>query len=403
MGSEIDTINKCSHQLFERVSTILEQAKVNVVFAVNQNTVFANWLIGREIVLEIQKGEKRAEYGQKILETLSSKLQERFGNGFSVANLKNFRQFYLTFPDRIDINRYPAGSDLLYPYQFEQKRYPMGSELIQTEKRHPVGDESSDVQLSPSAREIKAAFSPRLSWSHYRALMRVKDPNERDFYEKEASECGWDKRDLERQILSQYYKRILSSQNPQAMIEAGRRELTQKGSPIDTLKNPYVLEFLNLPDLPVLHETHLESAIITQLQSFLLELGKGFAFVGRQKRLQFEDKDLFVDLVFYNCILKCYLLIDLKTGELTHADVGQMDGYVRLFDDQYAIEGDNPTIGLILCTEKNEAVAKYSVLNDRKQIFASKYMLYLPSEEMLANEIMRERRLIENVREDGDE
>lgn len=227
--------------------------------------------------------------------------------------------------------------------------------------------------------------------------MRVKDLRAREFYEKEAVECGWDKRDLERQIQSQYYERILSSQDQQAMIEAGRRELKPTGPLIDTLKNPYVLEFLNLPDVPVLHESHLETAIITQLQSFLLELGKGFAFVGRQKRLQFEDKDLYIDLVFYNCILKCYLLIDLKTGALTHADVGQMDGYVRLFDDQYTVEGDNPTIGLILCTEKNEAVAKYSVLNDRKQIFASKYMLYLPSEEMPAAEVMRERRLIESL------
>jgi predicted nuclease of restriction endonuclease-like (RecB) superfamily len=383
MGSEIDTINKSSHQLFERVSTILEQAKLNVVCSVNHNTVLANWLIGREIVLELQKGEDRAGYGTQLLDNLSKELNEAYGSGYSVTNLKYFRIFYQAFSDRIT----------------ESNRHPVGDQSYITGKRHPLGDESSEVLCSPSSREIKTAFSPRLSWSHYRALMRVKDQKERDFYEKEASECGWDKRDLERQILSQYYKRILSSQNPQAMIEAGRRELTQKGSPIDTLKNPYVLEFLNLPDMPVLHETHLESAIITQLQSFLLELGKGFAFVGRQKRLQFEDKDLFVDLVFYNCILKCYLLIDLKTGELTHADVGQMDGYVRLFDDQYAIEGDNPTIGLILCTEKNEAVAKYSVLNDRKQIFASKYMTCLPTEEQLVNEIKREMRLIENVRE----
>jgi predicted nuclease of restriction endonuclease-like (RecB) superfamily len=386
MSSEIRKMDESSNQLFKRVSLILEQAKANVVYSVNHNTVWANWLIGREIVLELQKGEERAEYGAQLLENLSSQLKKRFGSGFSVANLKNFRQFYLTFPDWIDQIRYPAGSELPDTPQVEQKSYP-------------AGGESSHTKLAPAAREIQAAFSPRLSWSHYRALMRVKDPQAREFYEKEAAECGWDKRDLERQIQSQYYERILSSQDQQAMIEAGRRELKPAGPLIDTLKNPYVLEFLNLPDLPVLHESHLESAIITQLQSFLLELGKGFAFVGRQKRLQFEDKDLYVDLVFYNCIVKCYLLIDLKSGELTHADVGQMDGYVRLFDDQYTVEGDNPTIGLILCTEKNEAVAKYSVLNDRKQIFASKYMLYLPTEEMLAAEIMRERRLIENLRE----
>ena len=164
---------------------------------------------------------------------------------------------------------------------------------------------------------------------------------------------------------------------------------------IESLKNPYILEFLGLPDTTTLHETQLESAIITHLQAFLLELGKGFAFVARQKRLRFEETDLYVDLVFYNCILKCYLLIDLKMGELSHQDVGQMDGYVRLFDDLFTVDDDNPTIGLILCTEKNEAVAKYSVLRDRRQIFASRYMLYLPTEEELTRELTRERRLIE--------
>jgi predicted nuclease of restriction endonuclease-like (RecB) superfamily len=314
-------------------------------------------------------------------------LNNKYGSGYSVTNLKYFRTFYQVYAERIT---YPNG-------------HPEGDELAKSGKGHPVGDESAEATfLSPLVREIQSGFSPRLSWSHYRALMRVKDKKAREFYEKEAAESGWDKRDLERQIQSQYYERILSSQNPQALIEAGRRQLKGRGHLIDTLKNPYVLEFLNLPELPVLYESHIESAIISQLQSFLLELGKGFAFVGRQKRLQFEDKDLYIDLVFYNCILKCYLLIDLKTGELTHQDVGQMDGYVRLFDDQYTVEGDNPTIGLILCTEKNEAVAKYSVLSDRKQIFASKYMLYMPSEEVLAAEIMRERRLIENCQENID-
>lgn len=387
MSSEIKKMGDSQNMLFERVSLILEQAKTNVVYSVNHNTVLANWLIGREIVLELQKGEDRAQYGAQLVEKLSSQLKHRFGSGFSVANLKNFRQFYLTYPDRIDPIGYPLGSQLPEAGNHAQKGYP-------------AGDQSSKNTPALQASESQTAFSPRLSWSHYRALMRVKDPKGRAFYENESAECGWDKRDLERQIQSQYYERILSSQNRQAMIEAGRQEITPTEALIDTLKNPYVLEFLNLPDVPLLHESHLETAIITQLQSFLLELGKGFAFVGRQKRLQFEDKDLYVDLVFYNCILKCYLLIDLKTGELTHADVGQMDGYVRLFDDQYTVESDNPTIGLILCSEKNEAVAKYSVLNDRRQIFASKYMLYLPSEEVLVAEVMRERRLIENFAED---
>ena len=225
--------------------------------------------------------------------------------------------------------------------------------------------------------------------------MRVVKPDARDFYEREAVECCLDKRSLERQSHSQYYERMLASQNPQQMIESARREIVPRVEGIESLKNPYVLEFLGLPEVSTLHEKQLESAIITCLQAFLLELGKGFAFVARQKRMHFEDTDLYVDLVFYNCILKCYLLIDLKIGEISHKDVGQMDGYVRMFDDMYTAPDDNPTIGLILCAEKNDAVAKYSVLNDRKQIFASKYMLYLPTEKELALELERERRLIE--------
>ncbi|EPP5680297.1 PDDEXK nuclease domain-containing protein [Vibrio cholerae] len=327
MSSELSTLEQQLSPLFERVVSILEQVRSNVVRSVNHNTVLANWLIGREIVLQLQQGQQRAEYGKQVIEALSARLNRNYGKG----------------------------------------------------------------------------FSPKLSWSHYRALMKVKDAQARDFYEQEAAESGWDKRDLERQINSQYYQRILASQNPNALIAQGRKQITSTTPAIEVLKNPYVLEFLGLPELPQLHESHLESAIMTQLQVFLLELGQGFAFVARQKRLQFEDKDLFVDLVFYHCILKCYVLIDLKMTELTHADVGQMDGYIRLFDDQYTSEGDNPTIGLILCAEKNEAVAKYSVLNDRKQIFASKYMLHLPTEQQLQQEIQRELKLIENLQGEHDE
>lgn len=353
--------------LLDRVVLILEQARANVVRAVNSNMVTAYWLIGREIVLELQGGDERAEYGKQVIEKLSTQLTQKYGQGFSVANMKNFRQFYSTYSDRL-----------------EKKSYPLGSELNTTPgKSYPMGS------------EFKNGFSSQLSWSHYRALMRVAKPDARDFYERETIECCWDKRSLERQIHSQYYERMLASQNPQQMIESARREIVPRTEGIETLKNPYVLEFLGLPEVSSLHEMQLESAIITHLQNFLLELGKGFAFVARQKRMRFEDTDLYVDLVFYNCILKCYLLIDLKIGEISHKDVGQMDGYVRMFDAQYIATDDNPTIGLILCAEKNEAVAKYSVLNDRKQIFASKYMLYLPTEKELALELERERRLIE--------
>ncbi|MBF0121238.1 MAG: DUF1016 family protein [Desulfobacterales bacterium] len=339
--------------LFDRVAAILDQARDSVVRAVNQPMVIAYWLIGREIVQELQGGADRADYGKQIIENLSKQLTKKYGQGFSVTNLKYFRTFYLIYSDRVS-----------------SKSHPSGDEFIQ-------------------------GFSSRLSWSHYRALMRVEKPDARHFYENEAIACGWDKRTLERQIHSFYYERMLKSQNPQKMLQSARQEVILCQPAIESLKDPYVLEFLGLPDVANLHEIQLESAIITHLQSFLLELGKGFAFVARQKRMRFEDTDLYVDLVFYNCIIKCYLLIDLKIGKLSHQDVGQMDGYVRMFDDLYTASDDNPTIGLILCTEKNEAVAKYSVLKDRKQIFASKYMLYLPTEEELTIELQRERHQIE--------
>ena len=225
--------------------------------------------------------------------------------------------------------------------------------------------------------------------------MRVENVDARDFYERETIAGAWDKRTLERQIQSFYYERVLKSRKPAKMLSEGRNLPVPAAPAADELKNPYVLEFLGLPDAAAFHESHLERAIITHLQRFLLELGSGFAFVARQKHLHVEEQDRYIDLVFYHCRLKFYLLIDLKVGELTHADVGQMDGYVRMYDGLYVAPDDNPTIGLILCTEKSETVARYSVLNDRKQIFASKYMLCLPTEERLRQEIEKERKLIE--------
>lgn len=260
------------------------------------------------------------------------------------------------------------------------------------QKSRPTGDESPQ------------GFSPQLTWSHYRALMRVENLGARDFYEREAVAGGWDKRTLERQIQSFYHERLLKSTKPEKMLAEGRKLQIPGSTPIEALKHPYVLEFLGLPDVAEFHESDLERAIITHLQRFLLELGSGFAFVARQKHIRIEEQDRYIDLVFYHCRLKFYLLIDLKVGELTHADVGQMDGYVRMYDDLFVAPDDNPTIGLILCTEKNETVARYSVLSDRKQIFASKYMLCLPTEEQLRLEIEKERRLIEAALEDsGDE
>lgn len=333
--------------LLERVVSILEQAKTSVVRAVNNNMVIAYWSIGREIVQELQAGKTKAKYGEAIINELAQQLTVRYGQGFSATSLKYFRTFYQAYANRI-----PA-------------------------KGHPMGD------------LFEGGFHPNLTWSHYRALMRIEKDKARQFYEEEAVTCGWTKRELERQIHSFYYERLLASKDKKGMLQAERSIKRQELLPEDILKSPTVLEFLNLPDVAPLHESELEQAIIDNLQSFLLELGKGFAFVARQQRLRFDDEDFYVDLVFYNYLLKCFILIDLKIGKLSHQDIGQMDGYIRMYEDLYQVKDNNPTIGLILCAKKNETIAKYSVLKESKQLFASKYMLYLPTEEELALELKR--------------
>lgn len=350
-----------TNDLFDRVVSILEQARANVVRAVNTNMTVAYWLIGREIVQELQKGQERAEYGKRILEILSERLMKHYGEGYSVTSLKYFRTFYLT-----------------YAHRRPEILYPAGRELVANQKGRPMGDQ----------------FHPNLSWSHYRALMRVENKNARDFYETESVGCGWDKRTLERQISTLFYERLLKSRDKSAMLQ----ETVSKAriQAVDILKDPCILEFLNLPDTPKLHESELEEALIGNLRKFLLELGKGFSFVARQKHIRIGNKDFYVDLVFYNYLLKCFLLIDLKVGDLTHQDIGQMDGYVRLFEEQCKAPDDNPTIGLILCSDKDDAVAHYSVLREDKKLFASRYKLVLPDEDELRQEIERERRLIDS-------
>ncbi len=366
-----------SNRLFDRVVSILDHARSNVVRSVNSNMVVAYWRIGCEIVREIQGGKERAEYGKQIVKALSAKLTQRYGEGFSTTNLWYFRQFYLAFADRSpEILHKPCG------------------EFNPAEKLHKPCGVLDDMNFAVENGSLIKGFSSQLSWSHYRTLTKVEHKNERLFYEIEAEKEGWSIPVLERQIHSFLFARLLKSRNKEGVMDLIREGQTVV-TPADAIKAPYVLDFLGLPDSPKLHESKLEETIIENLQSFLLELGKGFAFVARQKRLQYEDEFFYVDMVFYNCILKCYLLIDLKIGKLTHQDVGQMDSYVRMFDNIFIAEDDNPTIGLILCAEKNETVAKYSVLKDSEQLFASKYMLFLPTEEELQREIERERRLIE--------
>ncbi len=367
--------------LLDRVVAILEGARANVVRSINSQMVIAYWLIGREIVEEEQQGEKRAEYGKQLIEELSRKLTERYRKGFSIANLKNIRQFYLTFQDRTPEISYPMGSQL----EWLEKLHPMGGELLYS-KSYPLGSESIS--------QIKG-FRPDLGWSHYRALMRVENKNARLFYETEAARNGWNKRQLERQIHSFYYERLLKSRDKAGMIElANQGEAAQQ--PVDVIKDPYVLEFLDLPESPWLVESELETALLSRLQEFLLELGGGFAFIGRQKRLTLDGDHFYPDLIFYHIQLKCYVVIDLKVTKLTHGDLGQMQMYVNYYDREIRTQGENPTVGLILCAEKNDAVVRYVLGEGNQQIFASRYKLQLPSEEELQRELQRERRLIEN-------
>ena len=385
MKKKLKELAKPEDSLFDRVVTILEQARTNVIRTVNSEMVLAYWHIGREIVQELQKGKNRAEYGKQIIKELSVKLNKKYGKGFSSTNLWYFRQFYVVYS-----NRRP------------KIRHKACGELISMEKLHKPCGVLDDLSLAVEKSEALQGFSPLLSWSHYRTLSKVEHKNERLFYEIEAEKEGWSVPVLERQIHSFLFARLLKSKDKNGVLKLATEGQAVK-NPADIIKEPYILDFLGLPDSKQIHESKLESAIIDNIQSFLLELGKGFAFVARQKRLQYEDEFFYVDLVFYNCILKCYLLIDLKIGKLAHQDVGQIDSYVRMFDDLFITKDDNPTIGLILCSEKNESIARYSVLNNSKQLFASKYMLYLPTEEELERELERERRSIEERQQTEDE
>ncbi len=358
------------HEFYQSVAEVLRTARSNAYQAVNFTMVEAYWNIGRMIVEEEQHGKERAEYGQNLLMNLAVRLTEEFGNGYSERNLRNFRQFYLSFPIR---------------------------NAVRSES--PEGQRSKFPPDNPES--ILYALRRELRWTHYRLLMRVEKPAARTWYMNEATGQNWSTRALERQINSLYYERLLMSRD-KASVEAEAKAKTASLAPThqDFIKDPYVLEFLGIPDAHLFRESELEQAIIGKLQAFMLELGRGFAFVARQKRISTETMDFYIDLVFYNYLLKCFVLIDLKTGKLTHQDIGQMDMYVRLYEDKYKSPDDNPTIGIILCTARDETVVKYSVLKESKQLFASKYKLYLPTEQELIEEIQREKALI--VRERGE-
>lgn len=332
-------VKKKQSTVYERVYHIINDARSRALYAVNTEMVNAYWLIGKEIVENEQKGKKRAGYGQKLLNSLSQYLTRHFGTGYSVANIKNMRQFYLIYP----------------------KRYAVRSEL---------------------------------TWTHYRLLMRVENEKARSFYEIECVKNRWSTRELERQINSLLFERLSLSKDKKGLLQ-----LAKKGQEVqearDLVKDPYILEFVGLKEHSRLIESELEDALIEHLKEFILELGKGFSLVARQKRITLDGDHFYIDLVFYNRLLKGFVLIDLKVGKLQHQDLGQMQMYVNYYDREIRQKDESPPIGLVLCTDKNESVVRYTLPKGEKRIFASKYKLYLPTKEELIAEIKKERLLLE--------
>jgi len=339
------SVDKSLEKVYQSIVEYIHKARTNVLKSVNHEQVIAYWHIGKNIIEQEQSGESRANYGQALLENLSNRLNEEFGKGFGITNLKYMRQFYLTYKNRIS---------------------------------HKACDQSNTIE-----------FNSNLSWSHYRILMRETREDARNFYEIEAATNYWSVPQLQRQMGSFLFDRLAASRDEKAVLA-----LANKGHIIkrteDSLKDPVILEFLGYKEHHVYTETDLESAIIDHLQDFLLEMGKGFAFIGRQKRITIEGDHFYPDLVFYHAILKSYVIIDLKINQLTHGDVGQIQMYVNYYDRDIKQKNDNPTIGLLLCAEKNDAVVKYTLPENNEQIFAKKYQLHLPTVEQLKKEIQRE-------------
>lgn len=339
MADNHDLSSSYSQDFFIEIRDILQQARHNAAQSVNSLMVDAYWTIGQRSVEEEQGGSAQTAYGKGLLKELSKSLSQEFGKGFSLANLKNFRQFYLTYPEK-------------------GKSYTLCS---------------------------------LLSWSHNRLIMRESDESGRLYYLAESRKQNWSVRDLQRQLKTNSDQRLLSTQSENPASTSPREQI------LTQLKDPYVLEFLGLSEDPSLLEKELETALINDLQKFLLELGGGFSFVARQMRLSTETSHFYLDLVFYNYLLKCFVILDLKTTKLAHQDIGQMDMYVRMFDDLKRGEDDNPTIGIILCADKDETIVQYSVLKENEQLFASKYRTVLPSEEILKAELQRERPFLSNA------
>ena len=366
--------------LYTEIVQLLETARAKVLTAVNTTMTQTYYQIGKLIVENEQNGYIRAEYGKEALKTLSKQLTEKYGKGFSLTNLKQMRQFYLTYATSLSDG---IGQTLSDQFTQEFKNVTQNTpEQISTTVSSKSAAAEKTVQITPYQKEdLSTRF--RLSYSHYLFLMKIDNPDERTFYEKEAVAGNWSLRELKRQFDTALFERLLISKNP-----AERKNLIRKGTtienPKDIIKDPYVLEFLGLPEQTAYSETQLEQHIIDKLQTFLLELGTGYTFVARQMRLTLDEKHYYVDLVFYNRILQCFVLIDLKLGEITHQDIGQMQMYTHYFDRYKKLETENKTIGIILCKKKDDTLVELTLPEDEKHIFASKYQTILPDKKQLA-------------------
>ena len=368
-------------QLYNRVSQILELARSQVARTVNTAMVQAYWLIGREIVEVEQDGEARAGYGEEVLQRLSERLKKGVGKGFGIRTLRNIRQFYLTFPNGSALPEIRQAALA----ESRARESGIGQALL-------AGSQDGSSRSSFAA----ASFPPAIGWTHYLILMRVSRPEARAFYEIEAARECWSTRQLERQIGSLLYDRLARQRDPEA-VRALARAGQEVATPADVIKDPFVLEFLDLAAHPALRERDIEQAIIDRLEAFLLEMGKGFCFVGRQKRLTVDGDHFYVDLVFYNRLLRCFVLVDLKLGKLTHQDLGQMQMYVNYFDRTQRAEHEAKTVGIVLCSEHNAAMVKITLPEDNEQIVAATYLHYLPTEAELQLELTREREDAERV------
>lgn len=361
--------NDEDNMLVNDLRSIVSKARSKAFAAVNYSLVERNWRIGQRIVEQEQNGASRAEYGKHVIEVASAALTEEFGKGFSVTTLRAFRRFYLKFSN-LQIQR-----------------------TVSVEFNASIQQTPSE-ELSNNLQHVQKAGIHLLPWSHYELLIRIEDKQARDWYAKEAFEQGWSYRTLSRNINTLYYERLLMSKD-KAPVEKEMKEKTNEfqQDKLEYIKSPVVMEFLGLPSDSSLKESKLESAIIDNLEKFLMEMGKGYALVARQQHIRTEENDYYIDLVFYNYLIKSFILVDLKVNRITYQDVGQMDMYLQMYDKMKKGPDDNPTIGIILCAETDSDVARYSTLAKNDQMFAAKYKLYLPNEEDLRREIERQKEL----------